>query len=85
MKSITLQAKSISEIKSKIDDAISADFKPTLAIIFADTSLNFEELSKIFQDNEISIFGASSGYNIEGDEIFEQSIVTNCSLRRLEW
>ncbi|MFC2080238.1 FIST signal transduction protein [Bacteroidota bacterium] len=76
MKSITLQAGSIKEIKNKIDDAISGDFKPSLAIIFADMAFNFEELSKLFQDNEISIFGSSCGYQIDGDEIFQQSIVT---------
>ena len=76
MKSITLQANSISEIKSKIDDAISPDYKPTLAIIFASFTFNLEELSKIFQDDEILIFGASSSNQIEGEEVFEQSIVT---------
>ena len=54
--SITLQAGSINEIKIKIDDAISADFKPTLAIIFASYSFNLEELSKIFQE-EGKIYG----------------------------
>ncbi len=76
MKSITLKAGSINEIKTKIDNALSSDYKPTLAIIFADYSFDLEELSKIFQDNEILIFGASSSnQNIEGEEILEQSIV----------
>ncbi len=76
MKAVTLHGKSIKDIEDQIAKAISKNYQPTLAIIFADISFNLEELSKIFRDDEILIFGASSSnQNIEGEEILEQSIV----------
>jgi len=75
MKSITLQAGSLEDIKTEINDVISQDFKPTLAVIFASVTHDLELLSNIFEENDILIFGASSSGEIIENEVLEQSIV----------
>jgi len=75
MKSIALQAKSISELKDKIKQAVSSDFKPTLAVTFASVAHNLEELSELLAGEGMAVFGASSSGEIAENEVFEQSIV----------
>ena len=74
MKSIVLQANSVTEIKTKIKNVVNSTFKPTLAIVFSSVVHDFSELSKV-TDSNIQIFGASTSGEIADDEVLESSIV----------
>ena len=75
MKSITLQASTHQEIESQLNAEISKGFKPTLAIVFLSIKHNTEEVSKIFEAENISIFGATTAGEFSNGDLSEGGIV----------
>jgi hypothetical protein len=74
-----MRAKSIKgispvEIKNELAQSIADEFKPTLAIVFLSILHNREELSEIFSEKEIAIFGATSNGEFTGEGITEGGI-----------
>jgi len=74
MKTVVLQSSSVKNIKLKIENAIRADFKPTIAIVFSSIEHDLSELCNL-HDNSIKIFGATTAGEIANDEVYESSIV----------
>ena len=76
MKSKTLKANSTQAISAEIEKAITEDFQPTLAIVFISVKQDFEAVSKLLDEQDITIFGATTAGEFTDDgEIEEGSIV----------
>lgn len=74
-----MRAKSIKgispvEIKNELAQSMADGFKPTLAIVFLSILHNREELSEIFSEKEIAIFGATSNGEFTSAGITEGGI-----------
>lgn len=75
MISKTIKAHSIEDISEKIDDAISDDFKPSLAIVFLSVKQDHETVSQLLNDRNIQIFGATTAGEFIDGEIEKGSLV----------
>ncbi len=60
MKSKSIKGKSIPELKTALANTITEDFLPTLAIVFSSKSQDLEGISKLLDENSISIFGCTT-------------------------
>ncbi|MBA2250539.1 MAG: FIST C-terminal domain-containing protein [Chitinophagaceae bacterium] len=60
MKAKSIIGKSTEEIKTALDQSIDAEFKPTLAIIFASLKPDRVAIRKMLDDAGIAIFGATT-------------------------
>lgn len=60
MKAKSIKGKSPEEIQSALEERMADGFKPTLAIVFLSIVHDREEISKIFTEKEISVFGATT-------------------------
>lgn len=74
MKAKSIKGKTPEEIKKALDECISDDFKPTLAIIILSNIEDSEQLQSIFEEKSISIFGITAPQKfteqgIESDDI----------------
>jgi len=58
MKAKSIKGKSAEEIQSALQQSMSDDFKPTLAIVFVSVKQDRNSIQKIFSDADIAIFGA---------------------------
>lgn len=74
MKACSFYVDSILEIQSKIEDISSNQFKPTLAMVFASTKHNLQELSNLFYSLNIDLIGCSSSGEIIDDTIINEGI-----------
>lgn len=74
MKANSFYVQSVSEIKTKIEEISSKEFKPNLAIVFASTKHNLSKLSNIFYDLDIDLIGCSSSGEIVDETIFDEGI-----------
>lgn len=75
MKSITIQATTPQKIENKVKKEIKNGFKPTLAIVFLSFKHNLAAVSKIFDTQHISVFGATSSGEFMGTGVSEGGIV----------
>ncbi|WP_432410507.1 FIST signal transduction protein [Rasiella sp. SM2506] len=75
MKSVTLQANTSQEIENKVNAEIKNGFKPTLAIVFLSVKQDYKAICKIFDAENISVFGATSSGEFVGNDITEGAIV----------
>jgi len=75
MKTITLSGHSVADLSEKINQSITADFKPTLAISFGSVKCDLAEYVKIFNRHDIKLFGASSAGEFINEDHTEESIV----------
>lgn len=74
MKAKSIKGKSPEEIQSALTKSMADGFKPTLAIVFLSVSQNRDALCQLLDDEDISIFGATtSGEFI--DEVTEKGTV----------
>lgn len=64
MQSKIIFTKSLIDLKEQIQLTINQEFKPTLAIVFASTSVDLEELTNLFTIRNIQIIGASTSGEI---------------------
>lgn len=80
MKAKSIKGKSAEEIQSALQQSISDDFKPTLAIVFVSVKQDRNSIRKIFRDAGINIFGATTN----GDFIDENVELESASILLLE-
>ena len=67
MKAKSFQADSLEAAIASLQDALSDGFAPTLAFVFVANNWNRVELRKMFGDNDIQVFGATTyGEFIDG-------------------
>ena len=74
MKAKSIQENSVNEFQSALTEAISDDFKPTLAILFISISQNRNAVCKILDDAGIAIYGATTNGEFIDEELGKQSI-----------
>jgi hypothetical protein len=74
MKAKSIIGKSIEEIQSALQQYISSDFKPTLAIVFMSVKQDREALCKILNKEGLSIFGSTTAGEFISSEISEGGI-----------
>ncbi len=60
MQSKSLKGKSLSELKTALTNAITEDFKPTLAIVFCSVAQDIKGISSVIDDEGIALFGCST-------------------------
>ncbi len=75
MKAKSIKGNSIEEIKTALADSIADGFKPTLAIVFLSVKQDREAISKLLDEKDIQIFGATTAGEFIDGEIEEGSIV----------
>jgi hypothetical protein len=69
MKAKSIKGKSIPELKAALAETISADFKPTLAVIFSSVSQDLKGICDVVDAESINIFGCTTN----GEFIDEQT------------
>ena len=75
MKAKSIKGKSAEEIKSALQESITDDFKPTLAIVFLSVKQDIQVISKLLDEKGIKIFGVTTAGEFIDGEIEEGSIV----------
>lgn len=75
MKAISIKGKSTEEIKSALEQSLSVDFKPTLAIVFISVKQDVVAVSKLLDEKGIRVFGATTAGEFIDGEIEGGSIV----------
>jgi hypothetical protein len=60
MKAKSIKGKSVEELKSALAETISADFRPTLAIIFSSVSQDLKSICDVVDAEGIAIFGCTT-------------------------
>jgi hypothetical protein len=74
MKSKTITIASNDELRSKVNEAITENFQPTLAIVFNSLKNNIEEIQALFNDKGIDLIGCTTAGEIVNAELFEESV-----------
>ena len=68
MQSKSIKAKSFDEIQSLLQQSITADFKPTIAVVFTSKKHDHKPIVQLLNNSGIAIFGATTnGEFIDGD------------------
>jgi len=80
MKSKSIKGKSVKEIRTALENSMQDGFKPTLAIVFISISLNRKTICKLLDDNNISVFGATTN----GEFIDEEAETGSAAILLLE-
>ena len=75
MKAKSIKGKSTEEISAALSDIMADGFKPTLAIVFLSVKQDREAISKLLNEKDIRIFGATTAGEFIDGEIEEGSIV----------
>lgn len=75
MKAKSIKGKSTEEIKAALTESMTDGFKPTLAIVFLSVKQDIEAISKLLDEKDIQIFGATTAGEFMDGEIEEGSIV----------
>lgn len=75
MKAKSIKGKIPSEIQKALDESISEDFRPTLAIILVSNVEDAEPIRSIFGNQGISIFGITAPQKFSEQGIIEDEIV----------
>lgn len=75
MKVKTLKGRSTGDIQSGLQQSIVDGFKPTLALVFISVKQDREAISKLFDEREIQVFGATTAGEFIDGEMEEGSIV----------
>ncbi len=74
MKAKSIKGKSLIEISSQFENAVSDGFSPTLAFVFLDIRQDIEGVNNFFDEKGIAVFGSSSLGEINEEQISFQSI-----------
>lgn len=74
MKAKSIKGTSPEEIKNELAQSMVDGFKPTLAIVFVSILHNRDDISKIFSEKNISVFGATSNGEFTSEGITEGGI-----------
>jgi len=75
MKAKSIKGKSTEEISAALSDIMADGFKPTLAIVFLSVKQDREAISKLLNEKDIRVFGATTAGEFIDGEIEEGSIV----------
>lgn len=75
MKAKSIKGKTPAEIKTALAASMADGFTPTVAIVFLEAEIAYEEVCSVFSEKSIQIFGCSSGSNFTDGEIESGSIV----------
>lgn len=75
MKSKTITGKSVEEVYNALQDNISNDFRPTLAIVFSPSDFDYGAIIKMMNAHEMDIFGATSAGQVIDGKVEKESIV----------
>ncbi len=75
MKAKSIKGKSPADIQTALQQCITADFKPTLAIVFMSIKLDLDAVCALLDQQGIQVFGATSSGEFISSEIEEESIV----------
>lgn len=71
----TLKAQSVKQLKQQLIAYTSADFKPTLAVVFSSPKQSLQELQSLFNQQDIQLIGCSSAGEIADSEVLTEGIV----------
>lgn len=74
MKAKSIKGNSTAEINTSLQQSMSDDFKPTLAIVFISVKQNREEICELLNKEGISIFGSTTSGEFISSEISEGGI-----------
>jgi len=74
MRAKSIKGKSTEEIQSSLQEAMSDSFRPTLAIVFLSVKQDREAISKLLNEKDIQIFGATTAGEFIDGEIESGSI-----------
>ena len=66
MKAKSIKVKTVEEIKLQLEKRKEDGFVPTLAIVFSSIKLDNNSISKLFNENNITVFGASTADEFRG-------------------
>lgn len=75
MQAKTITGKSVEEIQNALQDNISNDFRPTLAIVFCSCGFDYGTIIKMMNAHEMDIFGATSAGQVIDGKVEKESIV----------
>jgi hypothetical protein len=75
MKAKSIKGKSVEELKSALTKTISADFRPTLAIIFSSVSQDLKSICEVVDAEGIAIFGCTTNGEFIDEETEKGSVV----------
>jgi hypothetical protein len=74
MKSKSIKGKSAEEIKRALQECMSDNFKPTLAVIFLSVAQDRDAVCKVFDDRDIAIYGATTNGEFIDSDIAKESV-----------
>jgi len=74
MKAKSINGKSVAEISKALNKAIADGFTPTVAIVFLSIKQDIEAISKLLDEKNIDIFGATTAGEFIDGEIGEESV-----------
>src|SRR6185295_18655156 len=75
MKAKSIKGKSAKEINTSLQSIIGEDFRPTLAIVFIANDDERPAITQLLSEENIQIFGASSGGNFIDEDIESEAAV----------
>lgn len=75
MQSKSFQCQTIDQLNKQLDQTISEQFQPTLALVFCSTKFGYSAISQFFTEKNIDMLGCSTAGEIVNDELAEESIV----------
>lgn len=75
MQAKTIKGKSTSEIQTALKESLAENFKPTLAIVFISIKQDWDAICTLLNNENISIFGATSSGEFISSEISEGGII----------
>ncbi len=75
MKAKSIKGKSPEEIKTTLSESMADGFNPTLAIVFLSVKQDREAISRLLDEKDIQIFGATTAGEFIDGEIEEGSVV----------
>lgn len=75
MKARSIKGKSTEEIQSALQQSMADGFRPTLAIVFLSVKQDKEAISRLLDEKDIQVFGATTAGEFIDDEIEGGSVV----------
>lgn len=75
MKAKTIKAASMSQLAAEIDQSRADGFRPSLALVFLSVKQDCEAVSRLFDQQQIALFGATTAGEFIDGQIEEGSIV----------
>lgn len=75
MQAKTIKGKSTSEIQTALKESLAENFKPTLAIVFISIKQDWDAICTLLNNENISIFGATSSGEFISSQISEGGII----------